>query len=254
MRANGTTIDPADQDITVFSYSPGSAAQSAAADLVFPELGSTDHTPGPYSAAVSDPAEMQASFERRVAEETARSFAEGRARGMEEARMADHQAQHAIHSQESTARATELARLVQQFATERDRYLERIETEVVRLALAIAARILRREAQTDPLLLLGAVRVALGQLAGATRLRLRVPATHASLWKDAVALLPSRAARPEIVSDEAMRLGECALESELGSVDLAVPAQLAEIERRLFTGAADLAPQPAPDSAVEVEA
>lgn len=254
MHANGTMIDPADQDVVLFSYSPGSAARSVAADLVFPELGVADHPAGPHSAAVSDPEEMQASFERRVAEETARSFAEGHARGMEEARMAEQQARHAVRSQESAARAAELARLTQQFASERDRYLERIETEVVRLALAIAARILRREAQTDPLLLLGAVRVALGQLAGATRLRLRVPAAHAALWKDAVALLPSRAPRPEIVSDEAMRLGECVLESELGSVDLAVPAQLAEIERRLFAGAAGLAPQPAPEYPVEVEA
>ena len=40
---------------------------------------------------------------------------------------------------------------------------------MVKLALAIAARILRREAQTDPLLLTGAVRVALGQLAATLR-------------------------------------------------------------------------------------
>ena len=47
---------------------------------------------------------------------------------------------------------------------ERDRYLHAVEHEVVKLALAVAARILRREAQMDPLLLTGAVRVALGQL------------------------------------------------------------------------------------------
>jgi flagellar assembly protein FliH len=109
-----------------------------------------------------------------------------------------------------------------------------VEAEVVRLAVAIAGRILRREAQIDPLLLLGAVRVALGQLAGTTRARLRVPAEHAALWTDAVALLPGRALKPEIVADAAMRLGDCQLESDLGSVDLSAPAQLSEIERRLF--------------------
>ena len=59
---------------------------------------------------------------------------------------------------------------------ERDRYLHAVEHEVVELALAVAARILRREAQMDPLLLTGAVRVALGQLSGSTEVRLRVPA------------------------------------------------------------------------------
>ena len=38
---------------------------------------------------------------------------------------------------------------------ERDRYLQAVEHEVVELALAVAARILRREAQMDPLLLTG---------------------------------------------------------------------------------------------------
>jgi len=223
-----------------------------AAGLVFRDLDAEGKSAAPHSA-ISDPAEMQAALERRLAEETARSFAEGRARGIEEARLAVHNANDTALSQEAAARAAELARLVQQFAAERDRYLERMEPEVIRLALAIAARILRREAQSDPLLLLGAVRVALGQLSGATRLRVRIPAAHASLWKDAVALLPSRAPRPEIVADEAMRLGECVLESELGSVDLAVPAQLTEIERRLFTGSADLTPEPAPEYAEEVE-
>jgi flagellar assembly protein FliH len=250
MHANGTCTEPADQDVVTFSYPSASPAWPMAADLVFPELGHDGQPFTAHSDAPCDPAEMQACFDRRLADETARSFAEGHARGMEESRIAEDDAHQSAHSEETAARSAELARLMQQFAGERDRYLERIETEVVRLALAIAARILRREAQTDPLLLLGAVRVALGQLAGATRLRLRVPAAHASLWNDAVALLPSRTSRPEIVSDETMRLGECVLESELGSVDLAVPAQLAEIERRLFTGAAVVEPEPA----MEVEA
>jgi len=250
MRASGTIIEPADQEVVTFAYASGLKAPPVTADLAFPELGAEGHPVAPNSVTPPDPAAMQASFDRRLAEETARSFAEGRARGMEEARIAELDAEDMAQSGEAAARAAEIARLVQQFAVERERYLERIETEVVRLALGIAARILRREAQSDPLLLLGAVRVALGQLAGATRLRLRVPAAHASLWKDAVDLLPARASRPEIVSDDAMRLGECILESELGSVDLAVPAQLAEIERRLFIGADDFVPEPA----VEIEA
>jgi len=249
MHANGTFTEPADQDVVSFDYQSVMQSGPMADDLVFREFGAEGHPLAPHFGS-ADSEEMQATFDRRLAEETARSFADGLTRGREEARIAELDAHHTADSGETAARTAELARLVQQFAAERDRYFERIETEVVRLALAIAARILRREAQTDPLLLLGAVRVALGQLSGATRLRLRVPVAHSSLWNDAVALLPSRAFRPEVVSDAAMRLGECILESEFGSVDLAVPAQLAEIERRLFTTTADLAP----DQAEEIEA
>jgi flagellar assembly protein FliH len=57
----------------------------------------------------------------------------------------------------------------------------------------VAARILRREAQMDPLLLTGAVRVALGQLSGSTEVRLRVPPAELDLWTEAIALLPNLA-------------------------------------------------------------
>jgi hypothetical protein len=63
------------------------------------------------------------------------------------------------------------AELIQSFTQERDRFLHAVEREVVELALAVAARILRREAQMDPLLLTGAVRVALGQLSGSTQVK-----------------------------------------------------------------------------------
>ena len=51
----------------------------------------------------------------------------------------------------------QIAQLIETFGQERDRYLNAVEQEVVKLALAVAARILRREAQMDPLLLTGAV-------------------------------------------------------------------------------------------------
>ena len=117
---------------------------------------------------------------------------------------------------------------------ERDRFLHAVEQEVVKLALAVAARILRREAQMDPLLLTGAVRVALGQLAGSSEVRLRVPAAEADLWKETIALVPNLAMKPVVVAGEGMRLGDCVIESKVGTVDLGVRSQLGEIERGFF--------------------
>ena len=104
----------------------------------------------------------------------------------------------------------------------------------MKLALAVAARILRREAQMDPLLLTGAVRVALGQLAGTTQVKLRVPDLELELWTEAVALLPKLAVKPAVTAGEGMRLGDCVIETEMGSVDLGIRAQLSEIERGFF--------------------
>ena len=131
-----------------------------------------------------------------------------------------------------TAQALTLA--LDGFISSRDRYLAQVEHEVVRLALAIAARILHREALMDPLLLTGAVRVALGQLAETTDVRIRIPATEHDMWNEMLHLMPNLPLRPEVVADDTLATGECLLETHLGSVDLGVRSQLAEIERGFF--------------------
>ena len=124
--------------------------------------------------------------------------------------------------------------LLANFTLARDGYLAQVEQEVVRLALSIATRILHREAQMDALLLSGAVRVALGQLSDTTEVRLRIPASQHQLWSEMIHLMPNLPLRPQLVADDALQAGECALETHLGSVDLGVKAQLAEIERGFF--------------------
>ena len=140
-----------------------------------------------------------------------------------------------VHRTEQVAKiAHSMKRALDEFLTARNGYLAQVEQEVVRLSLSIATRILHREAQMDPLLLSGAVRVALGQLADTTEVRLQVPATQHELWREMIHLMPNLPLRPQIVGDDAMPVGECMLETHLGSVDLGVKAQLAEIERGFF--------------------
>ena len=129
---------------------------------------------------------------------------------------------------------TRLADAVEEFRLSRDRYLAQVEREVVELALAVAERILHRQAQIDPLLLSGAVRVALGQLAESTEVRLKVPLAEREMWAEMLRLMPNLPLRPELTVDERMSAGECTIESHLGSVDIGVRAQLAEIERGFF--------------------
>lgn len=121
-----------------------------------------------------------------------------------------------------------------EFRSAREEYLARVEHEVVRLALAIAERILRREAQMDPLLLAGAVREALRRLADTTAVRLRVAAGQREMWTEMLRLMPGLPLRPEVTIDERMESCDVALETEVGNVDLGVRAQMGEIERSFF--------------------
>lgn len=175
-------------------------------------------------------------FETRLAEEKRRAFETGREQG----RQAEREVQSGPQAAAQQQRAQQAAELIEGFAQERDRYMGAVEHEVVKLALAVAARILRREAQMDPLLLTGAVRVALGQLSGSTQARLRVPGAELDLWREAIALVPNLAVRPTISAGEGMRLGDCVVETELGSVDLGIRSQLGEIERGFFDRAGSM--------------
>jgi flagellar assembly protein FliH len=177
---------------------------------------------------------LRGEFEARLAEETRKSFEAGRERGCQEGRQSEREAQSTTQATAEQERTRQAAGLIERFAQERERYLHAVEREVVKLALAVAARILRREAQMDPLLLTGAVRVALGQLSGATEVRLCVPPADLSLWTEAIALLPNLAVKPAVTAGEGMRLGDCVIETGMGSVDLGIRAQLGEIERGFF--------------------
>jgi len=169
-------------------------------------------------------------------------FEAGLEAGFEQGRLAERQAAQTTESTRTHARISEQLRsLVMKFDQETSRYLRDVEQEVVALALAVAGRVLRREAQVDPLLLTGAVRVALGQLARTTKAQLKVPASDVSLWAEAIAHIPNLAVRPAVVADEGISAGDCLLETELGFADLAIKAQLAEIERSLFDAAGQTA-------------
>lgn len=180
-----------------------------------------------------------AEVEKLLEEGRQRAFAAGREYGLQEGRRLESDAQDAAAKAAEEQRIKQIGKLMEQFAQERDDYLREVEREVVKLALAVAARILRREAKMDPLLLTGAVRIALRQLSGSTEVRLSVPPEELELWKETVALLPNLAVKPQVIAGEGMRLGDCSIETALGSVDLGIRSQLAEIERGFFDNIAN---------------
>lgn len=173
-------------------------------------------------------------LERKLEEERRRAFESGRAQGREEGQTAERAAQAESVARANDERARQAAQLAEGFAEERERYFRAADRGVAKLALAAAARILRREAETDPLLLMGAVRAALGQISAATEVRLKVPPAELELWTEAIALLPHLSLKPKIEAAAEMQAGDCRIETNLGSADLGVRAQLAEMERALL--------------------
>ncbi len=128
--------------------------------------------------------------------------------------------------------AQRLAAQVQELAETRVRVRREAEEDVVRLAVAIAQRILRRELNTDPAALLGLVKAALDRVEAREVLRLRVAAANTAMVEDALrdVEMPSRF---EVVGDAGLEPGAVILETVRGDLDASVTTQLGEIERGL---------------------
>lgn len=127
-----------------------------------------------------------------------------------------------------------LTEALAQFSRDRATYFERIEGEVVQLALSIAAKIMHREAQLDPMLLAGIVRVALEKIERGTGVVLRVHPQKASDWQRYFAMHARPEDAPEIVEDAAQDLEQCVLQTAMGTAVIGIEVQLKEIEQGLM--------------------
>ena len=120
------------------------------------------------------------------------------------------------------------------FEKERSAYFRKVETEVVQLALSIARKVLHREAQVDPLLLAGIVRVAMDKIESRTKMVVRVHPMYAADCRAFFARDLEPQAVPEIEEDPAVEPEQCVLQTELGTTELGIEVQLKEIEQGLM--------------------
>lgn len=114
------------------------------------------------------------------------------------------------------------------FAEERAVYFNRVESDVVHLALAIARKILERETKLDPTLLAALVRIVLDRMQSGPAVRIRVVAAEIELWRRMGE--NGGAARWEVVGDDALQPGDCVVETELGKANFGFEAQLHDVE------------------------
>jgi flagellar assembly protein FliH len=133
----------------------------------------------------------------------------------------------------SQEEAAKIRQALELFQNERKDYFTRVESDVVHLALAISAKILHREAQVDPMLVAALVRVAVNKLHDGASVSVRVPPTDAVKWREYLAN-PLNGSTVEIVEDAHLGPNDCILETDLGSANFSIDAQLKEVEQGFF--------------------
>lgn len=126
-----------------------------------------------------------------------------------------------------------VAAAVAGFEKQSDEYYAKVEAEIVQLALAIAARILHREAQVDPMLVAALVRLAMENMREGSTVTIRVSLGRAEAWRQYFAEVTT-ASRVEIAEDPQLTNEDCVMETELGSADFSLDKQLKEVQQGFF--------------------
>lgn len=186
--------------------------------------------PGAISSGYGSSTLGEAGMVTANAAEQARREAQVRALGRQEG-----QAEAAKQFEERLAgERAGIASALAAFTRDRAAYFQQVEGEVVQLALSIARKILHREAQLDPLLLAGMVRVALEKIDGASGVVLRLHPQNAADWRRYLNMHLDPADVPEMVEDPAMAADRCRLETAMGTTTMGLEVQLKEIEQGLM--------------------
>jgi len=208
-------------DIAVSKWESARPAEKPAAPAATPAV--TSHDPQePLAERVRQleqqlrDAEQARAREAQAASHTARE--EGLSRGREEMR------------QEMEACSERLAAVLKDISLLKARLRAEAEQEIVRLSLAIARRILHREATIDPDTIHGLVHAALQKLQKRELSRIRV---HPSAAESVSGKLYSlgMSSTVEVLPDNSLTPGGLIFETALGDLDASIDSQLNEIER-----------------------
>jgi flagellar assembly protein FliH len=133
-------------------------------------------------------------------------------------------------AKEASAFAERVAQTLAELAGLKRRVRNEAEMELLKLSLAVARRILRRELATDPEAIQGVVHAALQKLQNRELYRVRVFPAGAEAVR---ACLDRMGAAPaiQIIPDPSLRSGDVLFETAVGELDASVETQLQEIER-----------------------
>lgn len=179
---------------------------------------SPENESGPWMQARI--AEIERAAEQRVREARELAYREGEAAGRNQAAA---QIQPVLD---------QLARSLHDIAGLRSKLRAEAESDLLRLALAIARKVLHRELSTDPEALSGLVKVAIEKIRLRDIVRVRIhPQYHAPV-KHLLEKLSSGASI-ELLPDPKLELGGLVVETVRGEWNGSVETQLKEIERGL---------------------
>jgi flagellar assembly protein FliH len=208
-------------------------AAESDAEITYAELEAAEHlrTAAAESLSIIEAARSDAAGIIAAAQAQAAEIErEARERGLAEAR-ATHEAELGEAVADLRGR---LVSTITEIAGLRQAIAGQAEHDLVRLALEIARKIIRREITADPDIVITLARIALERLPSRASARVRIsPEEFDYVTANAAQLGPESSI--ELIADFAIRRGGCVVQSDSGTIDARIEEQLAVIERGLLS-------------------
>lgn len=164
-------------------------------------------------------------------------LASGREEGLKAGR-AEGRAEAFAAAREETAKAVgDLLECLRQFSEKKDGLFTQAQSDLLKLSLLIARKIVAREVAADAHVTAANVKRCLEMLSHRKNLVVRVAPATLSVVQEA---LPEMGAKlgdlssVKVVADEGISVGGCLVSGEAGMIDATIESQFEEIERVLF--------------------
>ncbi|MEW6321168.1 MAG: FliH/SctL family protein [Acidobacteriota bacterium] len=194
------------------------APTSASGDLASASTAAAGATP-----AAAGPA-RDADDQARLAALERDAFAKGYAQG--------EKAGYEAGAKRADAMLRRLASTLEELSTLRASMIQQTERQMVQLALAVARRILRREAALDSDLVVAMARVALDRLGEQSSATVRLhPEDLAASGANPAEWA---GAHVKVVGDASLARGQCQVESDFGFIDVGVEAQFEQVAHAML--------------------
>jgi len=201
-------------------WATGTSLERRSANQQSPPAGGARQTPmSGQRDATEELRSRIAALEQEISQARMAGRAEGEAHGRQQGQA------------ELQAVLQKLAAGIHECGALRPRLREQAEADLVRLAIAVARRILGRELNTDPEAITGLVKASLQKLRVQEVVRVRLNPEQRS--KVAEFLAGFGASNVEVAGDPACGPGTVVFETTRGNLDASVETQLREIERGL---------------------
>lgn len=125
---------------------------------------------------------------------------------------------------------------VSQIEDSKQQWLQYWETSILQLSTSIAAHVIRRELKTEPELSLEWIREALQLAAGSAEVSVHLHPHDLNTLRgevDRLAAIFCPLAKGHIMADPSITAGGCRVETQFGTIDVQLEAQLARVEQEL---------------------